>query len=196
MRDARSNRLALLAAFAVWVVISPALAAPHCEKPCKAETAACLRARCAGLAGKDRRACVERCRGLGGCAPIRTLAYVVTECRSDSRAIHQALHVRRGNCAPATVMDLELPTDLPEMSCRAYGDYPLGHLSVLAGVFQRLAVSPDGSGVIFEATTSRSPRSHAIWTCSRGQDSYRGPRMGASGAARSSPVRSTRPSTG
>jgi hypothetical protein len=76
----------------------------------------------------------------------------VTRCRSDSRAIHQALYVRRGNCAPVPVMDVELPTDLPELNCRLYGKYRLGHFSVLAGVFQRLAVSPDGSGVVFEVT--------------------------------------------
>jgi hypothetical protein len=99
-----------------------------------------------------RRACIDTCRGLGGCAPIRTLAYVVTECRSDSRGIHQALYVRRGNCAPVLVMDVDLATQLPEEDCRSYGDDPLGHQSVVAGIFERLAVSPDGSGVVFEVT--------------------------------------------
>jgi hypothetical protein len=144
--------LALLLVLAIGLGPTPAQARPRCAKPCKEETARCTKARCAGLVRETRRACIETCRGIGGCASIRTLAYVVTRCRSDSRAIHQALYVRRGNCAPVRVMDAELPTDLPELNCRLYGKYPLGHFSVLAGVFQRLAVSPDGSGVVFEVT--------------------------------------------
>src|SRR5262245_20800475 len=142
--DARSTRLALLAALAVAAAAAPAVAA-RCEQPCKTETAACIRAQCAGPAGAARRTCVETCRGIGGCAPIRTLAWVVSECHSGGQTIRQALRVRRGNCAPVTIMDLELP--VPLRGCGFYGDNRLGHFSVVAGAFQRLAVSPDGSAV-------------------------------------------------
>src|SRR5262249_48917873 len=49
-----------------------------CEKPCKAATA-CIRTRCAGLVGTERRPCIEDCRGRGGCAALGTLAYVWNE---------------------------------------------------------------------------------------------------------------------
>ena len=89
--------------------VTPSFAAPRCEQPCKVETASCIRSSCRGLAGRERRACVERCRGLGGCAPIRTLAYVWNQCRSDARGItlRRELCIRRGNCAPVTVTMLE-----------------------------------------------------------------------------------------
>src|SRR5215469_4953800 len=80
MHDARSIRLPLVAALAVAAVASSAVAAPRCEKPCKAETAACIGERCAGLGGAARHACVETCKGIGGCARIGTLAYVVSTC--------------------------------------------------------------------------------------------------------------------
>ena len=80
MHDARSIRLPLVAALAVAAVASSAVAAPRCEKPCKAETAACIGERCAGLGGAARHACLETCKGIGGCARIGTLAYVVSTC--------------------------------------------------------------------------------------------------------------------
>jgi hypothetical protein len=129
-----------------------AQARPRCAKPCKEETARCTQTRCADMVRETRRACIETCRGIGGCAPIRTLAYVVSECRTDSRGFHQALYVRRGNCAPVNIMELDAPVELPAENCALYGGYPLGHFSVLAGAFQRLAVSPDGLGVVFEVT--------------------------------------------
>jgi hypothetical protein len=149
MHIARMTGLARLAALAAVAAAASMLSAAPCEKPCKAETAACIGVRCAGLHGMERRACVETCRGIGGCAPIRTVAWVESRCRSNGQTIRQALRVRRGNCAPATVMDVELPVELGD-GCRFYGDYRLGHLSVLRGAFQRLGVSPDGSTVVFE----------------------------------------------
>jgi len=157
VHDARSIRLPLLAALAVAVVASLAVAAPRCEKPCKAETAACIGTRCAGLDREARRQCIETCRGIGGCAAIRTLAYVVNECRTDGPIFHQALLVRHGNCAPVTVMDLELPV-LPDQLatfnylCGLYVVGRFGHIGALVGVFQRLTAMPDGSGVVFEVT--------------------------------------------
>jgi hypothetical protein len=147
---------------AVVVVAAAALAAPHCEKPCKAHTAACMEARCAGLGAAERRACVETCRGIGGCAPIRTVAYVVTDVRADGQGSRQALRVRRGNCAPVTILELPLPTPPEQLSLDAalvplYAQYRFGHFSTLIAFFQRLAVTPDGSGVVFEVTAD------AVW---------------------------------
>jgi hypothetical protein len=153
---ARNIRLPLLAAVAVAAVASSVVAAPRCEKPCKAETATCILDRCAGLAGDARHACFETCRGIGGCAAIRTLAYVWNVCRSDARGavLHRELRIRRGNCAPATVMTLETAAPLPDPQhlCDQYGGSRDGRLAVTAGGFQRLAVTPDGSGVVFEMT--------------------------------------------
>src|SRR5262249_61503858 len=94
MHDARSIRLPLVTALAVAVVASSAVAAPRCEKPCKAETAACISERCAGLGGAARHACLETCKGIGGCARIGTLAYVVSKCTVDG--FHQTLQLKRG----------------------------------------------------------------------------------------------------
>jgi hypothetical protein len=76
MHGARGRRLALIAAFAAVVAAGPALAA-RCEQPCKAETAACIRARCArpGAGGaahlcgdvpRDRRLRADPDAGVGG----------------------------------------------------------------------------------------------------------------------------------
>lgn len=135
---------------------------PSCARPCKVETAACRREQCAGLQGESRRSCIERCRGLGGCAAIRTMAYVVTECREDASgtAGRQTLVIRRGNCEP--VVAFELPRAGPvhdpvrdllgDGLCTLFGRFRAGYRSVLAGAFQRIGVSPDGSVVVFEIT--------------------------------------------
>jgi len=136
----------------------PSAAGPHCEKPCNTETAACIRTRCAGLAGAERRPCVEDCRGRGGCAPLGTLAYVWNECRSDARGSRwrRELRIRRGNCAPATVMTLDSGDFKPDPLglCALYGAYRTGSAATVGGGFERLAVSPDGSVVVFEVTNT------------------------------------------
>ena len=124
------------------------------------ETAACIRTRCAGRAGAEgRHACVETCRGIGGCAPIGTLAYVWNECRSDARGstLRRELRIRRGNCAPVTVMTLDSgdPKPDPVGLCMLYGSSRNGSAATLTGGFERLAVSPDGSGVVFEVTNKQ-----------------------------------------
>ena len=138
-------------------VLTPAARADECTRQCKAETASCITARCEGLLGAARHRCRETCRGLGGCASIRTLAYVVTECRTDARgsALHQTLKIRRGNCAPTTVLELPFGEPVPDGLglCRLYGESSAGVTSVLAGAFQRLGVGPGGSSVVFEITT-------------------------------------------
>src|SRR5262249_19159905 len=157
MLGSSGGRLNLLAACAIAVSASRAAAAPRRQKPCQAETAACIEGRCGGLDRDARRQCIETCRGIGGCAAIRTLAYVMNECRTDGPIFHQALLVRRGNCAPVPVMDLELPVVPDQLAmfnylCGLYVDTRFGHIAAMVGVFQRLTATPGGSGVVFEVT--------------------------------------------
>ena len=149
-------------ATAVWLFAmafaAAAPAADTCVQSCKAETATCVAQRCRGLHGAARSACRETCRGIGGCASIRTLAYVNTVCRTDANgsAIRQTLKIRRGNCAPVTVLDLppgpQLPDLIPVGSCKLYGETGVSTASVLAAPFQRLVVSPDARSVVFEVS--------------------------------------------
>jgi hypothetical protein len=95
---------------------------------------------------------METCRGIGGCAAIRTLAWVVTRCRQDSTGkgfAGQDLLIRRGNCAPKTVVEFAGPSN-PNLICRLFGQTRLGDNSVFGGVIQAVAVRPDGTGVVFE----------------------------------------------
>jgi hypothetical protein len=91
-----------------------------------------------------------------GKAAVRTLAYVVSECRSDSSGLtgRQELRIRRGNRPPVTVMEFEPAEPVPDplRLCRNLGEYRNGDNAAVAGAFQRLAVSPNGSTVVFEVT--------------------------------------------
>src|SRR5436309_10693159 len=96
-----------------------ALARKKCPMSCREEAAHCDETRCAGLRSKERRTCREACRGRSGCpAAIRTLAYVVSECREvpgrQALVGRQALLVRRGNCDPVTVMDIIAAETVPD----------------------------------------------------------------------------------
>jgi hypothetical protein len=96
-------------------------------------------------------------RGGGGGPRIRTVAYVVTECREVAGGFlvgHQKLVVRRGDCPPVTVMEASAPDPLPDPLglCQVFGTNRVGESSPVAGVFQRIGVTPDGSGVVFELT--------------------------------------------
>jgi hypothetical protein len=65
----------------------------------------------------------------------------------------EKLVIRRGNCDPVTVMEAaSTPVLDPTGSCRVFGEVRNGQYSLEGGVFQRLGVLPDGSGVIFEVT--------------------------------------------
>src|SRR5262245_55278630 len=79
---------------------SPALAGRVC--PSRADDQVrCVEATCGGLHGGAAPACDRRCRP----APIRTLAWVESECREDARGLiltRQALRVRRGECNAVT----------------------------------------------------------------------------------------------
>src|SRR5207244_9608029 len=111
--------------------------------------------------GQTRRECRAACTARSTCtapgARIRTLAYVVTECRQDPQGFfssRQKLLVRRGNCDPVTLKEFGGGPPRPEPLglCRTYGEGRQGALARASGRFQRLAVLPDGSGVVFEVT--------------------------------------------
>ena len=135
-----------------------------CHSTCAKQLKAC-RQTCPG-GGQARRECRAACAARSTCtapgAPIRTLAYVVTECSTDPRgrsALKQKLLIRRGNCDPSTVAELDEGHALPGQSgwCRAYGEARSGSAAEgLGGLFQRLAVLPNGSGVVFEVTSQWS----------------------------------------
>ena len=156
------HRFALAVLVAVSVVASPprpAPAAETCARSCGAQVRACRLSECSGVRGADRRTCTERCRGRFGCPTrIRTLAWVVTRChvRNGRLLASQELRVRRGDCDPTTVLRFENPVEVtdPIGLCRILGETRLGVGSGRAGVFQRVGVTPDGSGVVFEVTNA------------------------------------------
>ena len=134
-------------------------AAAACHSSCTQQLAECKRT-CPG-GGQGRRDCRAACTERSTCtapgARIRTLAYVVTECTADPQgrsSAKQKLVVRRGNCDPVPVMETTPSTPAPDPLgiCRLFGEARNGTYSIVAAVFQRLAVLPDGSGVIFEVT--------------------------------------------
>jgi hypothetical protein len=103
---------------------------------------------------------------------------VVSECTTDPQgrsSLKQQLVVRRGNCDPVTVMETAASTPVPDPleACRVWGEARSGAtFFTLGGVFQRIAVLPDGSGVVFEvlkqfslfpALTPEPPRGEGIF---------------------------------
>jgi hypothetical protein len=112
-----------------------------------------MRTECEGLGAA---ACRRRCKP----AVIRTLAYVVSDCRVDAAGFvgHQTLRIRRGDRDPVTVAEFSGPTPIPDPAglCRLYGESRVGAASAVAGPLQRLGVSPDGSQVVFEVTDDHS----------------------------------------
>jgi hypothetical protein len=148
------SRVSLLVAALLAPLSSAAPAGQHCATSCREETRACEQTRCTGLHGRAQRTCVETCRGIGGCAPIRTLAYVVARCHTDARGevFRGALNIRRGDCDPVTVWErpLQAPAPDPLGLCSLFGQYRYGGVSALSGGVQRLGVRPDGSAVVFE----------------------------------------------
>lgn len=152
----RTQRRCLAAVFGVGLVLPfRAGAADDCTRQCRREAVQCVATRCAGFSGDQRRGCRETCRGLTGCARMRTLAYVVAECRTTPQGMtgSQRLMIRRGNCPPTTVMEFPFDLPIPDIDlCRLWGESRIGIASVLAGGFQRLVVSPDGRAAVFEIT--------------------------------------------
>jgi hypothetical protein len=114
--------------------------------------------------------------GSSGPAPIDTLAYIVTQCHvgEDAVTVRQDLRIRRGEAEPVTVTQVDIgPLDpatkvvfpfssIPPqevdlaVACRLYGQLRLGSHSVFFFFLQDVAVSPDGTGVVFEVTDNFS----------------------------------------
>jgi cysteine-rich repeat protein len=113
------------------------------------DVARCMATQCTGV---DRTTCRRRCKP----AAIRTLAYVVSECREDTAGMvvgRQALRIRRGEREPISVMDFARSEPIPDPTRQCFnwrGGSRFGARSVSMFPLQRLGVSPDGSGVVFE----------------------------------------------
>ncbi|MGH7893071.1 MAG: hypothetical protein ACREQL_00290 [Candidatus Binatia bacterium] len=162
-------RRALLVWAALLVALSAGRASATCHSTCTEELRAC-RQGCAALTAVARRPCVQDCRDRSTCAAagagIRTVAYVVTECRRDAQGLNsiaQKLLVRRGNCDPATVLELPAVAPVPDPlgdalggTCHNFGAFRFGSAWPLIGGFQRLGVVPNGSGVVVEITNDRT----------------------------------------
>ena len=150
-------RILFLSMMVLVTARDPARAA--CQSTCTRELRAC-RASCATQQSAARRDCRRRCSEASTCnAPGvqgRAGAYVVNECRNDTAgfSLRERLVVRRGNCDPVTVMELPAvgPVADPVQICDLYGQFRVSYGSVLFGRFQRIGVTPDGSGVIVEVT--------------------------------------------
>jgi len=145
---------ALLVASLLLVLTAATGVHGACNATCKRDVARCVATQCAGV---GRETCRRRCKP----AAIRTLAYVVTECREDAAGMvvyHQALRIRRGDREPIPVVEFPPSEPVPDPGglCRYYGDQRAGNNSVLWFPLQRLGVSPDGSGVVFEVNTEFS----------------------------------------
>jgi len=96
--------------------------------------------------------------GLPQQASVRTLAFAVSQCRegADGFFAHQTLQIRRGDSASVNVgvgalTEMQDPPVLPGV-CTIFGLSRWGFIAAFAGGIQRMAVSPDGSGVVFETT--------------------------------------------
>src|SRR5215470_15958273 len=135
---------ATLAAGVFCLSIIAGRAAAACHSPCAEELRACKRA-CTS-AGPARRGCRAACAKRSNCtapgARIRTLAYVVNECRGDARGtvLRQALRIRRGDCAPVTVLEFPFGKRAEEAGffCRVLTQVRHGGWAVILGNFQRL----------------------------------------------------------
>jgi len=95
-------------------------------------------------------------------AAIRTLAYVVTDCHEDAKSLSgsQRLQVIRGDGSPVTVAEIPTIRGFPAIGlCPLYGASRNGATAAYADPFQRVGISPDGSGVVFEVNFEFS-----LWT--------------------------------
>lgn len=138
--------------------------AAACKSTCSDELRAC-RTRCDRLQGVPRRHCRDRCEVESTCSAagvrLRTAAYTVNACTGDATghfAASEELVVRHGNCDPVTLMELPSvgPVADPLGLCAIYGQFRIGAGSVAIARFQRIGVTPDGTGVVFELTNEHS----------------------------------------
>ena len=143
------------------VPVTPAACprAVACHSTCTQELKECRRT--CPASGPTRRNCRAACAERSTCtapgAPIRTLVYAMTECTTDAQkrtSLKQTIFIRRGNCDPVPVVVLPegLPQSDPDGLCGLVGGSRRGVRARVIGGLQRLAVLPDGSGVVFEVT--------------------------------------------
>src|SRR5262249_22370329 len=99
------TRISLLLLALLTIPPSVAPATQSCAKSCRQETRACRQTRCTGLHGSARRSCVETCKGIGGCAPLRTLADGGVDGGSRGGAAEEVLNVPPGSWGPVAVRD-------------------------------------------------------------------------------------------
>ena len=104
------------------------------------------------------------CGGNGGAPPtgpaqISTIAYVVTQCREGPEGFSgsQALWVRRGERPALKLVEVALGEPPFSGICGLFASSRSGSSASAVGSLQRLAVSPDGSLVLFELTDDFSP---------------------------------------
>jgi hypothetical protein len=134
--------------------------ASSCTASCVERMRACRAERCPASAGTDHRHCRDVCRAVTGCAAgaarIRTIASVVSECRSSGGfwTGRQRLEIRRGDCPPLTAMTIEGDVAAPDPLgiCEYYGTQRGGAASMAVGALQGLAVSADGKSILFQVT--------------------------------------------
>jgi hypothetical protein len=100
------------------------------------------------------------CGGDGGSGDtpptLGTLAYVETECRDTWNGFveHQALRIRQGDREPVTVFETPGVGPIAGIGglCAQWTVGRVGATSIYREAFQWVAVSPDGTGVVFEVT--------------------------------------------
>src|SRR5262249_61094262 len=88
------------------------------------------------------------------------VASLVNESRCHCRGpvLRPALRIRRGECAPGTVLECPFGERWEDAGiiCReVLAGVRYGGWAVILGNFQRLGASPDGSGVVFEVTNDK-----------------------------------------
>src|SRR5262249_5759794 len=148
---------ATLVGLLLITLVKPASGA-RCVRSCRDRDAMCRNSACEGLRGSALRRCVTECKSRNGCpVGVRTLAYAVTRCHLDQTGLlgEQEVQLVRGSCDPVTVARFATPAPTPDLPqplglCHLFGDRRAGFGSVVAGVVQRIGVTPDGSGVVFE----------------------------------------------
>ncbi len=87
---------------------------------------------------------------------LGTLAYVETECHDTKEGFveRQALRIRQGDRAPVTVFETPGVGPLAVVAglCRSLTLARFGEFTITRQAFQAVAVSPDGTSVVFEVT--------------------------------------------
>ena len=95
------------------------------------------------------------CGGGGGSPPsgAQTVAYIVTSCSQTggTMTLQQELRILRGEAEAVTVMSVGPLGPFPSIACNALGFYRR-YFYLSYGPLQRLGITPDGSGIVYELT--------------------------------------------